>query len=364
MSLISEALKKARFQVVPKSVVPPASEVFSILPPAPGRTRSGRRWFAWSVVAVAIAVPLVAGPMILGTVRRVPQPINLIAPSPLASRPSPSASLNPTTSLPVVTPLPVVPRPLEIPPPAAVGEPLQRSYGVEHQKAVPLRVERKPEARVEGQTLRSVRAVEFPKPIETAEEQAHRLFDDAVAYQKGEAWEKAAEAYQAVLRADPFNLAAYNNLGLVRGRQGNLKVAIETFQKALSFDPNFDAARNNLATVFLATGQAGEAEKELNVILLHNPKDALAYANLGIVHKRMNQPMAAESAFRKALELDPTLPEPHYNLAVLLEAKGEAREAIRHYKRWVALVQIHNQELTKTVQEHLATLGSPGKTLN
>lgn len=378
MSLISDALKKARLQWRPKLGGSSWPEVTSILPPVSGGPKPGRRLFRWLVVAVA--VPLLASMVIWGRTLRSPEIVRVVQ----------QTSGQPAMAPPVVTaPLPVAPEPVQpssdgpvqrqqkaeprkppqheeallpdsampgFQPPATAQEPVQRRRASAGRKAQPSDAELKFDSHAESPGPPSFNQQE---QVEAARKKARRLFETAVAYQKGEALDKAVEAYTQTLRLDAHNVAAHSNLGLIYKRQGNLAAAIEIFQKALSLDPTFDAARSNLASVFLAADRAEAAAKELNILVLRNPKDAAAYANLGIVYNRLKQPKAAESAFRKALALDSMIPEAHYNLAVLLEEKGELREAVPHYERFVALAQAHNPELTRTVQQRLANLVKP-----
>jgi Tfp pilus assembly protein PilF len=48
-----------------------------------------------------------------------------------------------------------------------------------------------------------------------------------------------------------------------------------------------------------------------------NSKSAVNQNNYGIIRLRAGDPKSAEEAFRKAIDLDPSLPGPYYNLAIL-----------------------------------------------
>lgn len=381
MSLISDALKKARLQWRPKLGGSSWPEVSSILPPASGGPKPGHRLFGWLMVAVT--VPLLAGMVILGRSLKSPEIVRVVPQTsgqpatapPVVAAPLAAAlkSVQPSSDGPVQRQQETAPAKLpheeaslspdampDLQSPATAQGPVQREFASVSRKAGPPPVEPKPDASSDRHAFPSDRSrVESQEQAEAARKKARRLFETAVAYQKGEALDKAVAAYKETLRLDARNVAAYSNLGLIYKRQGNIAAAIETFQQALSLDPSFDAARSNLAAVFLAANRVEEAAKELNILVTRNPKDAAAYANLGLVYNRLSQSKAAEAALRKALALDPMIPEAHYNLAVLLEEKGEVREAIPHYERFVALAETHNPEFTRTVQQRLAGLVKP-----
>lgn len=73
------------------------------------------------------------------------------------------------------------------------------------------------------------------------------------------------------------------------------------------------------ARVFvMLRGERPEAAADLAVTALgDDPKSAVAQNNYGIARLRAGDPLSAKKAFQKALDLDPRLPGPHYNLAIL-----------------------------------------------
>ena len=59
-------------------------------------------------------------------------------------------------------------------------------------------------------------------------------------------FENAKSHYLATLRADPNRATAYNNLGLVFLRQGQISQAIAQFNEALRVKPDDSDAAQNL----------------------------------------------------------------------------------------------------------------------
>ncbi len=76
-----------------------------------------------------------------------------------------------------------------------------------------------------------------------------------------------------------------------------------------------------------AAAPAGAAVKE-------NPKSAVRQNNYGITRLRAGDPVAARKAFNDAIALDPTLPGPYYNLAILEKYYALDDAAAEH---WLAL---------------------------
>jgi tetratricopeptide (TPR) repeat protein len=66
-----------------------------------------------------------------------------------------------------------------------------------------------------------------------------------------------------------------------------------------------------------------------------DPSLAAAHTNLGIAHHRRGEPREARRHFERALALDPDLSEARYNLANLYDEEGELELAIAEYRRVV-----------------------------
>ena len=65
--------------------------------------------------------------------------------------------------------------------------------------------------------------------------------------------------------------------------------------------------------------------------------DAMLLFNFGVLLEDTKRPAEAMKAYEAALALDPRFADSHYNLALLYEAQGKRKEAIRHMARYRAL---------------------------
>lgn len=73
-----------------------------------------------------------------------------------------------------------------------------------------------------------------------------------------------------------------------------------------------------------------EAQRRLT---FERPDDAAVFNDLGNLLLLVPQPAEAETAYRRALELDPGRVSALFNLALLLQQRGELREAAQLYQR-------------------------------
>ena len=86
-------------------------------------------------------------------------------------------------------------------------------------------------------------------------------------------------------------------------------------------------------------GRLQEAELAYRRALDTYGPDPLLLYNLGVLLQDMDRKPEAAESYEAALQLDPAMADGHYNLALLCEDLGRAREAIRHmaqYRRLTA----------------------------
>jgi tetratricopeptide (TPR) repeat protein len=67
--------------------------------------------------------------------------------------------------------------------------------------------------------------------------------------------------------------------------------------------------------------------------------EPLLFYNLGVLLEDMHRKSEAIEAYEAALGLDASLADGHYNVALLYEAVGKAREAIRHMAHYRRLMK-------------------------
>lgn len=110
--------------------------------------------------------------------------------------------------------------------------------------------------------------------------------------------------YKRVLRRDPSNVAALNNLGYHLSMQHEYDEAQSLLQKAVKLAPQFAFAQNNLGYVKIMTGWVNQGKELIEKSLQLDPDNAHAYKNLGIYYLKAGNKQMALSNLNKAVELD------------------------------------------------------------
>src|SRR5581483_2529959 len=82
----------------------------------------------------------------------------------------------------------------------------------------------------------------------------------------------------------------------------------------------------------LQTGDASGAAKVLEAVTQREPQNGRAWRNLGVAYDRMKDPDRAIAAYEKALEVQPEMVAPLFNIAVDYAAKKDADHAFE----WLA----------------------------
>lgn len=101
---------------------------------------------------------------------------------------------------------------------------------------------------------------------------------------------------------------AFNLIGLIRARSGDLVAAIPAFRDALSLDRNFLPARANLGNALLRQGKTEEAAKELDFVRLRDPENTAMLQGLAELSLAKGDAEGAVKQLMKAAGIDPRNP--------------------------------------------------------
>ncbi|HVT44401.1 MAG TPA: sulfatase-like hydrolase/transferase [Thermoanaerobaculia bacterium] len=145
----------------------------------------------------------------------------------------------------------------------------------------------------------------------------------------------AEEAVKVLARfndaEDPELLNAY---GIALADAGKGQEAIRQFERVLQIDRTNATAYQNLGIVALRAGDLRRAHDYLSRGLALNDQMPIALNTLGVVHARSGDAGQAIEMWRRAVALDPTLYDALYNLSVVAQKEGEveiARQALKQF---------------------------------
>ncbi|MFM0469247.1 tetratricopeptide repeat protein [Paraburkholderia strydomiana] len=106
----------------------------------------------------------------------------------------------------------------------------------------------------------------------------------------------------------------------------------------LSPSPHYDAYTNLGVLLCEAETRCDEALSIFEDALEHFPEDALLHFNRAVVLEELKRYDAAEAAYQRCIEIDPTHADAHFNLARLSEIRGDKQGLVRHLSAYRRLV--------------------------
>jgi tetratricopeptide (TPR) repeat protein len=80
-----------------------------------------------------------------------------------------------------------------------------------------------------------------------------------------------------------------------------------------------------------------EAESLYRRAIALDPSLSIAYTNLGNIRFRRGDDPGAEALYAQALEVDPKQPEAHYNIGYVALERGEPTRAVIHFQEAIAV---------------------------
>jgi Tfp pilus assembly protein PilF len=178
--------------------------------------------------------------------------------------------------------------------------------------------------------------------------------------------DKAEELYRSLLEQPSTQAHValyYNQLGIVKNRQGQYTEAVGFYEKALDIfektvpanQPDLATSYNNIGSVYANMGEYSKAlsfhEKALDIdqktLPANHPNLATSYNNIGSVYDNMGEYSKALSFHEKALDIDQkTLPANHAllatsynNIGLVYDNMGKYLKALSFYEKALDIYQ-------------------------
>lgn len=132
---------------------------------------------------------------------------------------------------------------------------------------------------------------------------------------------------RAAIVRDPAFSGAYNTLGVLLRRHGDLEAARRAFAFALDKAPSDTRVMYNLAHSLLALGRGAEADALLRQLARLQPQPPFHFFNQGMAALRADDPAGAVRLFSQEIERDPYYHEFHFWLAQAYARLGQLERA-------------------------------------
>ena len=164
-------------------------------------------------------------------------------------------------------------------------------------------------------------------------------YDLASVYVEKRRFDKAEFHLKEAIGLKPDYSAAYNYLGVLYFRKGEVDLAIEAYQKALEnmlyANPQFPHL--NLGVAYLSRNEYRKAILHLEEAIRFVPNYVDAYNNLGRAYEGLGQYGKAKVYYEKALEFNPQYVNAYLNLGKLSYRSGERQKAREYFIQVIRL---------------------------
>lgn len=148
---------------------------------------------------------------------------------------------------------------------------------------------------------------------------------------------KSDELIDKTIKNNPNDANAYNTKALNCFSSGDYKCSVDNLLKVKKIDPKFNGINFNLGLAYEKLRQFQLAADYFKTETELSPLNSDALAKLADCYNALGQNDLAIEYYKKAIKIDPKITWPHYNLAVLTEAKDQ-KAAVKYYNDYLKLV--------------------------
>lgn len=149
--------------------------------------------------------------------------------------------------------------------------------------------------------------------------------------------DEAIRLFRASLAANPKDTHPLVQLALLLDGTGRRDQAVPIYEQILKFDPNNAIALNNLAYLKAERGVDLDEALDLAQKAAAKVKDSPEIQDtLGWAYLKKNMPDEAAAAFRVALQSQPNNPSFHYHLGLAILPIGQSEAAIQEFRTALA----------------------------
>ena len=146
----------------------------------------------------------------------------------------------------------------------------------------------------------------------------------------------ATDAARRALELDDSLAEAHASLGFVKMNwEWDWDGVLRELHRAIELNPNHETAHRWLSAFLAGIGRREEAMPIAERAVLLDPMSVLPHMNLGIINYLAGDPAAAETKFRRVLEMQPEFLRGHTFLGSALSLRGQHDEAVRILERLV-----------------------------
>lgn len=185
--------------------------------------------------------------------------------------------------------------------------------------------------------LAAATAPSVSKGSESGTSPAQTIYEAAKRAERESNYAASAQLYEQVVATDPKYAEAWNSLGYVYGKLGQLQKEETAFRRALELDPTSRWAHYNLGNALMNQRKYGEAISEYQKEIDSKSNNSLVHLNLGRVYVLSGQPEKAIPELEMAANLMPTNTAVQFNLGLAYAKLNQSEKSAEAFNKSVEL---------------------------
>jgi predicted O-linked N-acetylglucosamine transferase (SPINDLY family) len=172
-------------------------------------------------------------------------------------------------------------------------------------------------------------------------ERVNSPIDEGLAYHQAGRLADAERVYRQILAREPNHPDALHLLGVIATQVRQYDHAVRLITAAIAIKPDVAFYHNNLGNAQRALADIRAAESSYRRALELDPRYADAQVNLGTVLRDMARFEESAAAYERAIQMKPALGDAHASLGTVLKDQGRIDEALAAYRRAIQLDPTH-----------------------
>ena len=154
---------------------------------------------------------------------------------------------------------------------------------------------------------------------------------------------RAVAAYRRTVERFPDDFESWNNLGNAGAALGDGDTSLAALERAAALRPDIAPLGLNLATTLIALGRLDAAIDRLVALTERFPSDPKPLVELAAIYKRQHRTEEAQTAFERAVALDPDNADLRVRLGTELASAWRMEEAEQSFDAALSIDPLHRE---------------------
>ena len=156
-------------------------------------------------------------------------------------------------------------------------------------------------------------------------------------------WRNSITLWQDSLKKNPMNIVALTDMGAAYFNRNAPEKALKYYLLAARFYPDHFAVHHNLGLAYMGLKKFEKAAAAFLRDIKNNPQRAKSHILLASAYDALEDPVAAENVYMKALDFAIDDPELQYKAGTFYASRGQYEKALVHFDAALALKPAYPQ---------------------